>query len=74
MIPIDNLLGKRPHVVYLHQNKPLQSTITDLRIMLRKSTDVLTRCRELVVAWPDYVGIKCASKEGTWGIVVEELK
>ena len=71
---INNILGEKPQVVYLHQNKPLQSAITGSHTMLRESTTFPTRCRELVLAWLEYVGINDVSKEGVGGIVAGALK
>ena len=40
-------------VVYFHWNRALYEAIADCRSLLNESTSALTRCRELVAAWPD---------------------
>jgi hypothetical protein len=62
--PCNRLLCKKPSVVYLHQNAPLLSAITDMRTLLRDSISRPTRCRELVAGWPDYIGVVDASSFG----------
>jgi hypothetical protein len=71
--PCNRLLTKRPEVVYLHRNAPLFLAIRDMRTILRESTTRLTRCKELVAGWPDYVGICDASSYGAGGVIIGEL-
>ena len=63
-----------PEVVYLHRNRTLLVAVPECRILLRESTVAPTPCRELVTAWPDYVGIKDASGQGVGGVVFGEHK
>ena len=39
---------------------------------MKESLAAPTRCRELVMAWPDFVGVKDASGHGVGGIIVGE--
>jgi hypothetical protein len=44
------------------------------RTILREATEHPTPCKELVNAWPDFVGVKDASKHGVGGVIVDEGK
>ena len=46
--------------------------MADCRTMLRESTLAPTRCKELVMGWPDVVGVMDASGEGVGGVIVGE--
>ena len=70
--PCNRLLRKRPPFVFLHRNKPLQTALADIRTLLRESTLLPTKCYELVSDWPDFVGVKDASKQGVGGFIVGE--
>jgi hypothetical protein len=48
-------------------------SIKGCQTLLRESTRKPTRCRELTIGWPDYVGIVDASSHGVGGVVVGEL-
>ena len=48
-------------------------SIKGCQTLLRESTCKPTRCRELTIGWPDYVGIVDASSHGVGGVVVGEL-
>ena len=72
--PINKLLAIEPPTVYFHRNRHLLEAIVDCRALLRESTVSPTRCRELVAAWPDYVGVKDASGEGVGGVIIGENK
>jgi hypothetical protein len=61
-------------MVYLHRNAPLREAVVDCRTFLRESVATPTRCRNLITAWPDYVGIKDASRHGVGGIIIGENK
>jgi hypothetical protein len=71
--PCNRLLQKRPSVVYFHRNPPLFLAIKDMRTLLRKSTTRPTRCKELVVGWPNYIDVCDASSFGAGGIIIGEL-
>ncbi len=66
------MLQKKPDIVYLQQNKALKQALLLCRILLHKSTTQPTRCKELVRAWPDYMGICDASSFGFGGVIVGE--
>ena len=70
--PCNWVLRKGPDVVYLHNNAPLREAITDARTLLRESSTTPTRCKELVTGWPDFIGIKDASKHGVGGVILGE--
>ena len=72
--PMNTVIRLEPEVVYLHRNRTLLVAVTECRILLRESTLAPTPCRELVTAWPDYVGIKDASGQGVGGVVFGEHK
>jgi hypothetical protein len=72
--PCNRLCFKQPGVVvYFHRNAPLFLAIKDMCTILRKSTTRLTRCKELVAGWTDYVGICNASSFGAGGVILGEL-
>jgi hypothetical protein len=68
--PCNRLLRKKSDVVYLHRNPPLFLAIKDMRTLLCESTTRLTRCKELVAGWPDYVGVCDASSFGVRGVII----
>jgi hypothetical protein len=70
--PCNRLLRKRPPFVYLHRNAPLHVALRDMHTLLRESTLLPTQCRELVTAWPDFIGVKDASKHGIGGVILGE--
>ena len=72
--PCNTILRKQPDMVFLHHNRVLRQAISDCRSILRESTLAPTKCKELVVDWPDYVGVKDASGYGVGGIIVGEAK
>jgi hypothetical protein len=72
--PCNRLLRKRPPFVFLHRNTPLRIALQDIRTLLRDSTILPTRCTELVMDWPDFVGITDASKHGCGGVIIGEKK
>jgi hypothetical protein len=73
LTPCNMLLAKRPKVVALARNKELLQALTDCRTLLREATVAPTSCKELVNAWPEFVGVKDASKHGVGGVIVGEL-
>jgi hypothetical protein len=66
------LLGKRPAYVHLRRNQHLLQAMRDCRTLLREATVRPTPCEELVTGWPQYVGVKDASKHGVGGIIIGE--
>jgi hypothetical protein len=70
--PCNRLLKTRPQFVYLSTNATLYEAIENMRALLRESTMAPTRCRELTMAWPDYVGVCNAFGHGVGGIIIEE--
>jgi hypothetical protein len=70
--PFYTILGLRPEVVFLHQNKPLLHAVRDSRTFLRESVSNPTNCRSLVPNWPDYIGLTDASAHGLGGVIVGE--
>ena len=56
----------------MRQNMQALHAIHDGRVVLLEATVLPTKCRELVSDWPDYIGVKDASRHGVWGIVVGE--
>ena len=74
MSPCNRLLRKRPEKVYLHRNAGLRQAIEGCRTMMRESMGTPTRCNQLVMGWPDVVGIVDASLEGAGGVVVGEAE
>jgi hypothetical protein len=72
--PCNKLLRKRPPVVWLHRNKKLQVAVQDCRTLLREATKHPTKCYELVMGEPDFVGVKDASMEGVGGFIVGNTK
>jgi len=71
--PCNRILKRQPPYVYLHRNKRLLTAIEGCRTLLRESTKVPTRCRQLVTGWPDYIGFVDASGHGAGGVVIGEL-
>ncbi len=70
--PCNRLLKNRPHFVYLSTNATLYEAIENIGMLLRESTTVPTRCRELITAWPDYIGVCDASGHGVGGIIISK--
>jgi hypothetical protein len=71
--PCNWVICKRPSIVYLHKNKGLTEAIHDIQTILWASITKPTHCKDLVAAWPDYIGIVDASSHGVGGIIVGEL-
>ena len=65
---------KKPPVIYLHRNEKLRLAVSDCRTLLRISTLAPTKCTELVQGWPDFVGVKGASRHGVGGVLIGEGK
>ena len=72
MTAINRVLRKAPNKVFLHRNKKLHVALSDCRVLLREATKEPTKCKELVMGEPDFVGVKDASVHGVGGIIVGE--
>ena len=72
--PCNQLLGKDPLNIFLHQNKALLLAICDCPHLLKMPTKFTTPCKELVTEWPHYIGVKDASSNGIGGIIIGEDK
>ena len=74
LFPCNQMLGKEPKNIFLHQNKPLLSAISDCCHLLELSTKNPTPCKELVTGWPHYIGDKDASIHRIGVIIMGEGK
>ena len=72
--PFYRILARQPKFMFLHRNKQVKKALQECRLFLQHSITAPTKCTNLVTAWPDYVGIKDASKQGVGGIVIGERK
>jgi hypothetical protein len=72
LTPMNKLLRKKPAFVYLHRNKKLFHGVKDCRTLLREATIRPTKCSELVMGAPDFVGVKDASVHGVGGVIIGE--
>jgi hypothetical protein len=70
--PCNAVLQKKSNIVYLQKNEALKQALLLCRTLLRKSTMQPTRCKELVQAWPDYIGICNASSFRFGGVIMGE--
>ena len=64
MTPMNRVIRKRPDRVFLHRNKKLLVALKDCRVLLREATREPTKCSELVMGPPEYIGVKDASVHG----------
>ena len=71
--PCNHLLKRRPPFVYFHQNDSLHAAISNCRTILRESTSCPTRCRKLVLGWPNFIGVVDASSHGVGSVVIGKL-
>ena len=72
--PFNQLLGNKQPKVYLNLNKPLILAIRDGRHLLKWSKYFPTPCKEMIMGWPNYIGVKDALSHGFGGIIVGEDK
>jgi hypothetical protein len=63
----------RPVQLDLHQDGTLMEAIQDIRTILRALMTSPTQCKDLIAAWPDYIGIVDASSHGVGGVIIGEL-
>jgi hypothetical protein len=68
------VLAKEPAYVYLHSNANLYNAVRDCRTFLRDTIGSPTKCKNLVMGWPDYVGITDASGHELGGVIIGENK
>jgi hypothetical protein len=74
MTPCNKIMRKQPEHIFLGRNERLSVAIRDMTTLLKESTKAPTKCKELVMGHPDYVGVKDASIHGVGGIIVGENK
>ena len=70
--PCNDILRLGPDVVYIHRNQALRTALIDIRQLLQQSVVLPTKCRELVQAWPNFVGVKDSCNEGVAGVIIGE--
>ena len=71
---VNKVLRKEPRQVYIKRNTPLLEAVRVFRALLQEAHKSPTKCRQLVVGHPDYVGIMDAAKEGTGGVIIGETE
>eukprot|EP00956_Cyclotella_meneghiniana_P042622 scaffold248725_cov109-Cyclotella_meneghiniana.AAC.1 len=64
LTPCNRVIAKCPRRVFLHRNRRLTTALKDMRTLIREATANPTKCKELVMGPPDYVGVKDASIHG----------
>eukprot|EP00956_Cyclotella_meneghiniana_P004838 scaffold5989_cov47-Cyclotella_meneghiniana.AAC.9 len=74
LTPCNRVIAKRPRRVFLHRNRRLTTALKDMRTLIREATANPTKCRELVMGPPDYIGVKDASIHGVGGFIVGQGK
>jgi hypothetical protein len=67
------ILAKKPPIVWLTGHKRVLAAIKGCRMLVWESTKDLTQCKELVLCWPDFLGIVDASSHGVGRVVIGEL-
>ena len=72
MSPCNKILALKPTTVFLQQNHPLRTAISDIRTLLKESVAAPTKCKELIGGWPHYIGYTDASGVGFGGIIIGE--
>ncbi len=70
--PFYRVLATKPKSVFLHRNKPLLTAVTECRTFLRDTVNTPTKCKNLIHAWPDCIGITDASGHGLGGVILGE--
>ena len=71
--PCNELLRIEPNFVYLHRDKMLlDALLKGIRTLLTTCVTLPTKCSQLVADWPDFVGVKDASKYGVGGVIFGE--
>ena len=72
MSPCNAVCRLNPKFVWLHKNPDLRLAIKGMRTIIRETASTPTPCRELIQGWPDYGGVKDASKYGVGGVIIGE--
>ena len=72
--PLNAILRVRPTTVYLHKYAGAVDALRACRTMLRESTALPTKCKELVMGTPEFIGTKDASIHGVGGVIVGNTK
>ena len=70
--PCNDMLRIEPNFIYLHRNKALLQALKDMRTLLQTCVTLPTKCTQLVTDWPEFVGVKDASKWGVGGVIIGE--
>ncbi len=68
----NDVIRLNPRFVFLQRNKNLYNSISAIRTFLRETAAMPTKCRQLVLGHPHFIGIKDASSFGVGGVVVGE--
>jgi hypothetical protein len=71
--PCNWVIQQQPQVICLHQNGALLEAIQDIWTILCTSIQISTQCKDLVLGWPDFIGIINALSHSVGGVVVGEL-
>eukprot|EP00956_Cyclotella_meneghiniana_P002764 scaffold3249_cov37-Cyclotella_meneghiniana.AAC.3 len=74
LTPCNRVIAKRPSRVFLHRNERLTTALRDMRTIIREATAEPTKCRELVMGPPDFVGVQDASIYGMGAVIIGEEK
>ena len=69
---INKVIRKAPRTVYVQRNKPVLAAVRGFRTLLQEAHKNPTKCRQLIVGHPDYIGIMDAAKEGMGGVIIGE--
>eukprot|EP00956_Cyclotella_meneghiniana_P003235 scaffold3946_cov41-Cyclotella_meneghiniana.AAC.2 len=74
LTPCNRVIAKRPSRVFLHRNERLTTALRDMRTIIREATAEPTKCRELVMGPPDFVGVQDASIYRMGAVIIGEEK
>lgn len=69
----NDVMRTEPSFLYLNTNKELYDAINSIRSFLHESVSQPTKCKQLVIGHPHYIGIDDASGFGVGGVVLGEL-
>ena len=70
--PCNWVIQRRPKVVFVHKDGIFLEALSDVRTILQASTACPPQCKDLVAAWPDFIGIVDASSHGVGGVAIGE--
>ena len=68
----NDVMRLEPPTIYLHTNKELYDAIISIRSFLHDSISQPTKCKQLVLGHPHFIGIDDASGFGVGGVVLGE--